>query len=75
MLYLLPIFLTIIVLYIIRFYYDLIHAFWLSIKLNGPPALPIIGNGLLFFNKTSAGNCSVIRFVTSRELKPKLTFR
>lgn len=48
--------LMIFVLYILRFYYDLIRAFFLSLKINGPPALPIIGNGLLFINNTSAGN-------------------
>lgn len=55
MLFLLATFLTIFVLYILRFYYDLIHAFFVSLKINGPPALPIIGNGLLFINNTSAG--------------------
>lgn len=44
-----------IVLYALRNFYDIIHAFWLSLKIDGPPAFPIIGNALLFVNKTPAG--------------------
>lgn len=47
--------LAIIGLYFLRYYYDYIRAFLLSLKIDGPPALPIIGNGLLFVNKTPAG--------------------
>lgn len=45
-----------VVAYILRFHYSIVHAFYLSLKIDGPPALPIIGNGLLFLNNTSAGN-------------------
>lgn len=41
--------------YIFWFHYEFVHAFYLSLKISGPPALPIIGNGLLFINNTSAG--------------------
>lgn len=43
------------VLFALRYYYDSIHAFWLSLKIDGPPALPILGNALMFINKTPAG--------------------
>lgn len=41
--------------YILRFHYEIIHAFYLSLKIVGPPAYPIIGNGLMFLNNSSAG--------------------
>lgn len=41
--------------YILRFHYEIVHAFYLSLKIDGPSALPIIGNGLLFLNNSSAG--------------------
>lgn len=44
-----------IVIYLLYLNYKAIHAFYLSLKINGPSALPIIGNGLLFLNNTSAG--------------------
>lgn len=44
-----------IIVYILRFHYELVRAIYLSMKINGPPAYPIIGNGLLFINNTSAG--------------------
>lgn len=47
--------LTTIVAYILRFHYEIVHAFFLSMKIVGPPAYPIIGNGLLFLNNSSAG--------------------
>lgn len=31
------------------------NALWFSRKLPGPPALPIIGNALLFINKSPTG--------------------
>lgn len=33
--------------YFLRFHYDFIHAFLLALKIKGPRALPIIGNGIL----------------------------
>lgn len=44
-----------IILYLFRFHYEFVYAFYLSLKMSGPPALPIIGNGLLFINNSSAG--------------------
>lgn len=44
-----------IIAYIFRFHYEIVHAFCLSLKIKGPPAWPIIGNGLLFLNNSSAG--------------------
>lgn len=51
----LGVFLVTIIVYILRFHYEIVHAFYLSLKIDGPPALPIIGNGLLFLNNSSAG--------------------
>lgn len=44
-----------IVVYLLRFHYEFVYAFYISLKITGPPALPIIGNGLLFINNNSAG--------------------
>lgn len=55
MLLFLSVLLATIVAYILRFHYELLRAFYLSLKMTGPPALPIIGNGLLFINNSSAG--------------------
>lgn len=46
---------VIVVTYLLYFHYKSIRAICLSLKIDGPPALPIIGNGLLFINNTSAG--------------------
>lgn len=54
----LSVLLATIVAYLLRFHYDIFHALYLSFKINGPPALPIIGNGLLFLNNSSAGSLS-----------------
>lgn len=40
--------------YFLHFHYQLIHTFYLSLEINGPPALPLIGNGLLFLSHSSA---------------------
>lgn len=45
-----------VVAYFLKFHYEYIHAFFLSLKIDGPPAYPIIGNGLLFINNSSSGN-------------------
>lgn len=45
-----------VVAFFLKFHYEYIHAFFLSLKIDGPPALPIIGNGLLFINNSSSGN-------------------
>lgn len=47
--------LTTFVLYILWHYYYFIRAFFLARKIDGPPAYPLIGSGLLFYNKNSAG--------------------
>lgn len=41
--------------YLLRHIYDTIRAFWIARNIDGPPGLPIIGNALLFVNKTPAG--------------------
>lgn len=46
---------TTIILYILRHYYNYIRGYFLSRKCDGPPAYPIIGNGLLFYNKSPSG--------------------
>lgn len=46
--------------YTLRYFYDTIHAFWIARNINGPPGLPIIGNALLFVNKTPAGKQSIV---------------
>lgn len=48
--------LALVALYFLRFHYDFIRAFFMSLKVDGPPAYPILGNGLLFFNKSASGN-------------------
>lgn len=45
-----------IIAYIYTFHYKFMHKFYLSLKIDGPTALPFVGNGLLFFNKKSAGD-------------------
>lgn len=52
--------LALVALYFLRFHYDFIRAFVMSLKVDGPPAYPIIGNGLIFFNKSAAGNSQFI---------------
>lgn len=47
--------LTTIILYFLRNHYNYIRGFFLSRKTDGPPAYPIIGSGLLFYNKSPAG--------------------
>lgn len=47
--------LTAAVVYIFRIYYNSFRAIFLSRKVVGPPALPIIGSAFYFLNKTSAG--------------------
>lgn len=59
MFFVLGISLAIVAFYFLRFHNDLIRGFFLSLKMDGPPALPVIGNGLLFFNKTAAGKFSI----------------
>lgn len=51
----LSILLASIVAYILRFHYEYVRQIYLSMKIAGPHAIPIIGNGLMFINKTSAG--------------------
>lgn len=41
------------VVYFLRFHYKIIHAFYLSLKIGGPTALPLVGNGLLFLSDSS----------------------
>ncbi|XP_031638529.1 cytochrome P450 4d1-like [Contarinia nasturtii] len=54
MLVFLVVFLTLSLIYFLRFHYTLIHAFRLSWKINGPTALPLIGNGFMFWTDSSA---------------------
>ena len=51
----LSVLLATIVVYFLRFHYEFARAFYMSLKITGPPALPLIGNGLLFINNSSAG--------------------
>lgn len=51
----LGILLATIIIYILRFHYEFVRAIYLSMKIRGPRAYPIIGNGLIFMNNTSAG--------------------
>lgn len=51
--------------YICAFHYKYMRAFYLSLKICGPPALPLLGNGLLFMNKTSAGDFTDEKFEIS----------
>lgn len=44
-----------IIFYFLRFHYDLVHQWYLSLKIPGPIALPIIGNGLLFLGRSPTG--------------------
>lgn len=46
--------LSIVIVYFLCFHYKIIHAFYLSLKIDGPPALPLIGNGLMFLTDSSA---------------------
>lgn len=51
-----------IIAHICAFHYKFMHTIYLSLKIDGPPALPIIGNGLLFFNNTSTGDVLIEQF-------------
>lgn len=62
-----------IVAYILRFHYEIVHAFYLSLKITGPPALPIVGNGLMFLNNSSAGTTNQITKKNRKFLFKKLT--
>lgn len=62
MLGLLAIVLTTIVVYILKFHYTYVREIYLSTKIAGPRALPLLGNGLLFINKTSAGSYSPLTY-------------
>lgn len=41
--------------YLFKFRYDLVHQWYLALKIPGPFALPLIGNGLLFLNRSPTG--------------------
>lgn len=56
-----------ILVYFLWFHYDLFHVWYLSLKIDGPTPLPIIGSGLMFINKTLPGNFKVI--ATSNAIK------
>lgn len=51
------VFLATIVAYILWFHYEFVRAFYTLCvgPAVGPPAYPLIGNGLLFINNSSAG--------------------
>lgn len=49
-----------VIVYILYFHYENIRAIYFAAKIPGPRALPIIGNGLLFVNNTSAGKRKVL---------------
>lgn len=48
--------LTTITFYFLRFHYGFIRRWYLSLKIPGPIALPIVGNGLLFLDRTPTGS-------------------
>lgn len=50
--------------YILYYHYESVRALYFSMKIAGPPALPIIGNGLMFLNNTSAGNLKRLGKIT-----------
>lgn len=52
-----------IIIYIVRFHHEFVRAIFLSMKIRGPRAYPIIGNGLLFLNNTSAGIVNQIQTI------------
>lgn len=54
MLVFLGVLLTTAVVYFLRFHYKIIHSFYLAVKINGPPAFPLVGNGFLFLSSSSA---------------------
>lgn len=51
----LTVFLSVVIAYILKFHYEYVRAFYLSLKIDGPRAYPLVGNGLMFINKTSDG--------------------
>lgn len=51
----LAILLATVVAYILKFHYDYLRMIYLSMKIAGPRAIPVLGNGLLFLNKSSSG--------------------
>lgn len=53
-----------IIAHICAFHYEFMRMFGLSLKFEGPPALPVIGNGLLFLKNTSSGDLSIGPFET-----------
>lgn len=54
-----------ILVYFLWFHYDLFHVWYLSLKIDGPTPLPIIGSGLMFINKTLPGNFKVIATINA----------
>lgn len=62
--------------YYLRFHYDVIRSYFMSWKVDGPIALPIVGSGLLFLNKTPTGIvlfvakiCSSMKFRERKNVK------
>lgn len=55
MLVFLGVLLATVVAYILRFHYEFVRSIYYSMKIPGPRAYPLLGNGLLFINNTSAG--------------------
>lgn len=47
--------LIIVALILVFSFRNLINSFWYSLKIPGPPALPLLGNFLLFINKSPSG--------------------
>lgn len=41
--------------YFLRFHYDLVRQWYMSLRIPGPIALPLIGNGLLFVGRSPTG--------------------
>lgn len=56
----LSVFVVIIVIYLVCLNYEKIHTFSISLKMDGPSGIPIIGNGLLFINKSSSEKFDII---------------
>lgn len=62
MLFYLGVLLATIIFYLFKFHYDLVRQWYMALKIPGPvPALPLIGNGLLFLNRSPTGKIEIFR--------------
>lgn len=57
-------------LYILAFQYSYLRKFFLVLRIPGPTAYPLIGNGLLFANKSSVGGFKLLHLFGAFFIRP-----